>query len=81
MDGHRMYIVTGDDWSGMYIDGSLYAEGHEISKHDFFDAINEFKTFEWATSESLNKTGNNWLENIGRFPAKITDIPKECFYR
>lgn len=47
-----------NDWEKMYIDGSLYYEGHSISAQDVLEAIAEYADFdfEYEVIEDENLT-------------------------
>jgi len=64
-------IVYGDDWTGLYADGSLLAEGHSLSTHEVLD---------WARShgpvakvEEVH-ADTSWLEDCGNLPGQLREV-------
>jgi len=67
-------FVHGDYWMGLYADGELVREDHRIPADDalsyFVNAhIEKVESF-WVKDE--------WLNDQGNLPAKLSDIPKEA---
>ena len=66
------------DWSGIYVNGILFYEGHSIDNSVWIDVIKRYKVFSgeihsyWIADE--------WLENRGNFPDKFNDIQKEFLH-
>ncbi len=54
----KVDIVTGDDWSGVYVDGRLKEEGHSVDPYRLLLTLGvEFQTHtvdeDWLTEEGL----------------------------
>jgi hypothetical protein len=62
-------IVSGDDWSGAYIDGVLTHEGHSINIHDWLELV----TMGITKTERL-ECDDAWLYKLGRFPKLLQDV-------
>lgn len=63
-------IVSGDDWKGLYFDGNLVTQGHEISLRDFAEHVNEIGVFELDTVD----VDSDWLKARGNLPDDLGDI-------
>jgi len=63
-------VSNGDDWEGLYLDGVLFAQGHEIHVHHLAEALDlEIETV---------KVSPYWLgEVITSLPEKLDKIPKK----
>lgn len=62
-------LVRGDYWEGLYIDGKLVTEGHEISLAEFAQLLG--LDFE-------RKCANlNWLETRGSLPDSLKKVKFE----
>ncbi|KZE65071.1 hypothetical protein AV545_03880 [Paenibacillus jamilae] len=69
-------IVSGDDWSSVYINHNKEFSGHSIPEHVFIKLINGHMP-ERAESYYMIQNGQEWLEDHGDFPDNFNDIPKE----
>lgn len=64
----KIVIVNGDDWHGLYVDGKLYHEGHDIPIDIIFQALNvPFKKIECDYA---------WLEKARKLPADLQRVKK-----
>lgn len=61
-------IVRLDDWIGIYIDGGLVYEGHDIEETKLLDlaGVDEY-TYEWL---------ENWDSDLGRLPEDFEEIER-----
>lgn len=78
----RIYLVSGDDWEGLYINGKLEKEGHRIDFSNGMKVIAEYINNEMSASEIkfMNYYVNQeWLEDEGSFPENFRDIPSDKF--
>ena len=65
----KYVVIQCDDWTGMYKDGKLVQEGHEISSRDMCHELGiDFKFDEGVVDDYL-------MEN-GRFPENLEDLPE-----
>lgn len=71
-------IVSGDDWSSVFINYKKEFSGHDVPEHVFIKLINEYGP-EIAESFYMTDKGQEWLDNNGDFPDSFYDIPKEYF--
>jgi hypothetical protein len=62
----NLTIVTGDDWQGLYKDGTLFTESHRLTPDDIADVLG---------ITIVNKEANQeWLEENGKLPYKLSDV-------
>ena len=63
-------VSNGDDWEGLYLDGGLFAEDHEIQVHHLAEALDlEIETVE---------VSRRWLgEKVVSLPERLSKIPKK----
>jgi len=67
-EGHHIWYAGGDDWSGLYIDGKLWQEGHQIYHDDWLRLLEEL-----GHSVSEDELCPDWLTNEGVLPENMTD--------
>lgn len=60
-------FVEGDDWRGIYIDGSLHYEGHSIPRYVIAELV----------GADLVYADLNWLSAQGRLPQSLDDVVSE----
>lgn len=65
--------VTGDDWSGIYIDGKLVTEGHSIPFHDLMEVLTEHVPtgIDYWTALDVD---DKWLQNEGSLPPILREV-------
>jgi hypothetical protein len=62
----EVVIVNGDDWKGVYIDGKLRYEGHNIRPEELLKLLGiNCRDFECDL---------NWLEDLGNLPEDLKDV-------
>ncbi|RNB59389.1 hypothetical protein EDM57_04400 [Brevibacillus gelatini] len=75
---NKLWLVKGDDWEGLFNNGLLIDESHEILKSELVRYMQEYNTldveFLW-----LNNDGIEWLHDVGSLPLKFDEIPEEYF--
>ena len=65
----RRRVGRGDDWEGLYVDGELATEGHQLIIEDLADVLG---------IEIEDKYANiDWLEERGSLPNKLEDVKFE----
>jgi hypothetical protein len=69
----QMMIVQGDDWQGIYIDGKLKTEGHQIELLAGINIAIENKVDD-ADSAWCDLT---WLHERGDLPQDLKDVEWE----
>ena len=63
----RLVLVTNyDDWEGLYVDGELVLEGHQIRKEEMFTIL--------GINYTEVETAEGWLESRGKLPKKLSDV-------
>lgn len=68
------YVSSSDgDWCGIYIDNTLYTEGHSIRVYEWLDIVENHTIFKTQSLE----VGAEWLYEGGSFPQSFSDIPSE----
>ena len=64
-------FVDGDDWCGLYLDGGLIHQGHELSVRKMFYYATLHGPIE--SFEALD-VDTEWLEEIGQLPDNLSDV-------
>lgn len=59
-------LVAADDWQGLYIDGELGIEGHQLTAAEVLAALGIELLVKWVDEE--------WLERRGELPKKMKDV-------
>jgi len=59
-------LVVVDTWEGLYIDGELKRQGHNIDKVDFLECLGIAFDYKWCN--------NKWLEELGELPKNLKDV-------
>jgi len=70
---NQVIKVTADDWSGIYIDGRLRAEGHSIPFFQLMEALDEFTTNKvsyWVELEA----DHQWICDRGSLPDTLVEV-------
>lgn len=78
MEEVSVIVVNGEggDWSGLFVNGELECEGHNIYTRDWIDLIKKYKYFKQVETFTVT---DEYLESRGNFPSKFTDIPGNAF--
>lgn len=74
MGGNKFILISADDWEGLYYDGMLVFEGHELQKKELVNFMNVAKTIN-VEFKSFNYLGLDWIHDRGSLPDCITEIP------
>ena len=65
-------VTNGDDGQGLYVDGRLFADGHEVTLSDLARALG----FELE----IREVSTTWLgEEVCYLPVNLKDIPPEAY--
>lgn len=59
-------LVEGDDWSGLYVDGKLVAEGHSFSNSELLEYC--------GVKHNRGFADLDWLADRGTLPKKLSDV-------
>lgn len=62
----HVVFVTADDWEGLYIDGQLVTEGHEVRRSELLRILG-------IPHKELNADAD-WLAERGCFPTQLLDV-------
>lgn len=62
----KIALVDGDDWKGLYIDGKLVMENHQLSVYDILDAI--------SIKYKYVPVDEDWLMARGHLPDKLSEV-------
>ena len=66
-----------DDWQGLYVNGFLQEESHEISTIDVLS--NMARLYESGEDLFVEQIiiNQDWIEECGSFPIEFEDIPQD----
>lgn len=59
-------IIQGDDWVGVYIDGKLITQGHQINSRELLRELGYFVEF--------FEPDYDWLDGEGSLPDDLQDV-------
>jgi hypothetical protein len=62
-------LVYGEDWIGVYADGELLRQNHDVSVGEFCEALG------WKVKHVA--ADPEWLERNGTLPQKLREVKKE----
>lgn len=70
---NQLIIVSIEDWEGVYYQGKLIYEQHEVRRFKLIDIMKEYNTFDvvevWLSSE-----GDEYIQDRGRMPENYDDL-------
>lgn len=75
----KIVQIICDDWIAIYIDGELYAEGHEIQPEEMLKIGQKYPTARCKTIY-INELEQETLE-LWSFPEDLNKLPKEVCMR
>lgn len=67
-----IFSCESGDWYGLYVDGILEYEGHQIYERDYIDLIRRQKVFKDVFCFEISDEHLDWLGNS--FPHKLEDV-------
>lgn len=71
-------FVSGNDWTGLYVDGVLRVQSHDLSISELAHVMKgELFTLR---ARFLNEAGVDIVEERGVLPTQLSDIPEEHFW-
>jgi hypothetical protein len=74
--GKLTYVLFGDDWEGIYINGKLFSQNHSLAGQEFVDAINSTNITE-AQTVDLSDISEEDIEKLcWELPEKLNDLKK-----
>ena len=65
----KITLVRGQDWEGLYADGTLLDEGHEITVKQLCDAM--------GIECEVVTPNQEWLEDLGSLPDDLFEVKVE----
>lgn len=69
--------AEGGDWTGLFVNGKLEYEGHNIYETNWVELINKYKHFKEVETFTVT---DDYLDR-GNFPDKFKDIPENEFVK
>ncbi len=66
-------VTNGDDWEGLYINGVLMIEGHQITLRDLVDALDL-----GVSLDQVEVTTKYLGEEVTSLPEKLSTIPERA---
>lgn len=72
----QIQVVECDDWAGLYIDGRLAREDHDVRDEWLYDLLVLGFSGEVLWGQVR---GEGYLYDLGRLPARIEEIPAEAW--
>lgn len=66
-------IVTGDDWSGLYVDGALVEQGHSLQPFEILAAAKDHGP---VTAVLQFEADYDWLADNGYLPDDIASVKR-----
>lgn len=74
----RVIFYDADDWQGLYIDGKLVSEGHNLCEGDikFLLELSEEYDFKSSDVECKEVSGSQYdhIQLVGNFPEFLKDL-------
>lgn len=64
-------LVTGEDWSGLYVNGVLVEQGHQIPQRHVIEHLARIEGE--YTSESVIPN-QQWIEDRGNLPNDLSEV-------
>lgn len=68
-------LIRSDDWAGLYIDGELYTQDHDIYSRDWLELLEQGGNVH-ATEEWVDGTALEHLYTVGRLPRTLAEYRK-----
>jgi len=65
-------LADGDDWQGLYFNGVLVTEGHEVTKKELVEALDYRLSDNFSYDEK--EVDSAWLANEGSLPRHIDNV-------
>lgn len=69
----KITLVYGDDWKGLYINGQLKLQNHDLDVRDVLEAINSEDKF---VGIEVLEADAGWLADAHEFPDNLEHV--EC---
>lgn len=75
--GLQIDIVRLDDWEGLYVDGELFYEGHEIGYNRLLQCVEDNNEYDFTMSHNihwLTKEQEAKINEVGNLPKLLSDL-------
>jgi hypothetical protein len=69
----KVTVVHGDYWDGLYIDGKIVWQHHDLTVHTFMELVGDKQPFEYE-SIGLDDEQLAHLECRGELPESLVDL-------
>jgi hypothetical protein len=70
----KFTLISIDDWTGVYVNGQLVAEGHSIEDEQAFRLAQQYGPVTSVESHYVND--DEWIDNLpGSLPKDLTEVP------
>jgi hypothetical protein len=66
------FVDGENEWQGIYVDGKLVFENHQVSVPEFIKIFNKYSE---TKIEQVNADGE-WTCQMGHFPEDLKDVKK-----
>ena len=78
MDNKLLFLKV-DGWVALYIDNELVKQGHNISLEQFLEILNNNNYNINFESKWLTLGGCDYIDESGRFPKDLKNLPEEYY--
>ena len=68
----KVVQAQGDDWNGLFIDGRLVMEDHQLKTKDIQAAMKAAGVL--GTEIKFKEVDMDWLWDVGSFPTDISEV-------
>lgn len=69
-------LIKADDWEGLYIDDSIFEQGHKLDGEVFLGLLCNYSD-KLCGGYEIYYIEQEWIEDLGYLPQKFSDIPVE----
>lgn len=70
-----IFLHLSDDWVGVYFDGTLVLEGHQISPYYLIEKLWEYnKRVDSYELIDENQVNQEWAESMGHCPVEFDSV-------
>ena len=70
----KITLVSGCDWKGIYINGHLEYEGHQITDFQWIEILTKCNNTEVDVGSLM--VDEEWLSDRGTLPKQLKDVAK-----
>ena len=76
---NKLLLLKVDGWVALYIDNKLVKQGHSISLEQFVETLNNNRCNINFESKWLTLGGCDYIDESGRFPKDLKNLPEEYY--